>query len=190
MNEDVNPLKEDGTPKSPEEIEQEKQTRGNSSAPGSKTDPALLLESLKEERAKRKELEDRIALLESSAAPDNSAELETLRSELKERDEKIDELTKGSDKKDLLITYPILSDKWDDFETFVNDPDNAGMSIKTAARVFLTENGLLDQQRKGLEDTRGGDRTPTPTKMTTEEIADLRKNNFKRYQELLSKGLI
>lgn len=93
-------------------------------------------------------------------------------------------------KRDLLDTNPILKDKWKEFEEFRADPDNKGMNMKTAAKAFLTESGLLEVRREGLEAKTGGDRIPPKMGMTPEEAENLRTTNWRGYQEALSKGLI
>ena len=85
---------------------------------------------------------------------------------------------------------PLLKDKMEDFEEFCADPDNKGMSMKTAAKAFLVENGLFGapKPRKGLEKPTGGDKTPKSPGMTAEEAANLRKTNFREWQNRLMKG--
>ncbi len=193
MPEDVNPLKEDGTPKSPEEIAQEQAARAPATpAPGSQTDPALLLKSLQEEREKRKLLEDRIELLEQNPGSSDifSEEGKALQQQIQESNSKIEALTNENAKKDIFIEHPILKEKTAEFETFLADPENKGMSMKTAAKAFLVENGLLDAPRRGLEKPTGGDRIPPSTKMSVEDVKTLRETNFKKYQEMLAKGEI
>lgn len=192
----VNVLHEDGTPKTPEEVEGERQViidRGDTPiVPGSKTDSALLLKSLQDERAQRKVLEDKIILLEESLAnPDiTTDEGRALQKQIEESKSLIANLTSDLAKKDILIAHPVLTDQWTDFEKFRSDPENAGMPLKVAAKAFLAEKGLLDPVRKGLEKPTGGPRTPISTEMSADEIKTLRETNFKKYQELLEKGLI
>lgn len=197
--EDVNPLKEDGTAKSPAEIEQEVAQGNAAPAPGSQTDPALLLKSLQEEREKRDRdaetirlQQERIALLEKSlASPDiTTDEGRALQRQIEESKDQIRSLNHDLAKKDIFIEHPVLKEKAEDFEKFLDDPENAGMALKTAAKAFLVENGLLDAKRKGLETPTGGTRQAPSTKMTAEEVKTLRETNFKKYQELLKKGLI
>lgn len=197
MPEVVNPLKEDGTPKTPEEIEQEQiALENNPPAPGSKTDPALLLKSLQEEREKRVDLESQIddlkqQLSDASNSPDIfSDEGKALSGKIKTLEGELSSVKGDLARKDILIEYPIIKEKSEDFEKFITDPENKGMSLKTAAKAFLIENGLLDIPRKGLERPTGGPRTPTSQKLSTEDIKHLRETNFKKYQEMLEKGLI
>ena len=158
---------------------------------GDKTPPNLLLESLQEERAKRKGLEDRIALLESSTSSDAfSDEGRALQRKIEEQDEKIKTILQDNAKKDVLLSYPVIKEKWGEFETFRDDPENKGMNLRTAARAFLLDNGLLEPNRKGLEKTTGGARVPISQGMSVDEIKTLRETNFREYQDKLSKGLI
>lgn len=158
---------------------------------GDKTPPNLLLKSLQEERDARRVLEERIALLETSNSPDVfSDEGKALKKRIEEQDEKLKTILQENAKKDVIISHPIIGEKWDDFEKFRSDPENKGMNLKTAAKAFLVENGMLDPQRKGLEKPTGGPRTPTTQGMSAEDIKTLRETNFRRYQDMLEKGLI
>lgn len=156
---------------------------------GDKTPPNLLLESLQEERAKRKELEDRIALLESSNSSDVfSDEGKILQRKIEEQDEKIKTILQDNVKKDVLIANPILKEKWEEFETFRADPENKGMNMKTAAKAFLLEEGLFEPQRKGLEKTTGGARIPITQGMSADDIKTLRENDPRKYREMIQRG--
>jgi len=163
-----------------------------SKAPGTKTDPALLLKSLKDEREKRKLLEDEIEKLKSSALSDEvmSDEGRALDNKIKSLTAELATLKTDSTKKDLLILHPVLKDKWSEFEEFLSNPDNKGMNMKTAAKAFLVENGLLEPRRIGLEKPTSGTRTPIASGMTNEEIKHLRETDYNKYIDLLSKGLI
>ncbi len=167
-------------------------------APGSQTPPELLLKSLQDEREKRRidgetiaTLQERITLLETATPSDAfSEEGRALQKQINEAKDQIEILTRESAKKDVLISHPILQEKWSEFETFRADPENKGMNLKTAAKAFLVENGLLDPVRKGLERPTGGERTPTPTKMSNEDKKNLRETNFKKYTQMLEAGLL
>lgn len=197
--ENTDVVKEDSTnptgtePENKEEIVPEE----TAPAPGSKTDPNLLLASLKDEREKRRVIEEKLRIAEekltSSTPADDEVfsdegklllkEIQTLKSELSE-------IKGNSSKKDVLIDYPILQDKWEEFEEFSLHPDNKGMNIKTAAKAFLVENGLFSAPRKGLEKPTGGDKSPKPLGMTAEDVKTLRETNFRKYTDLLAKGQI
>ena len=158
---------------------------------GDKTPPNLLLASLQEEREKRKELEDRIALLESSTSSDVfSDEGKALQGEIKTLKSELSEIRADNTKKDVLMSYPVIKEKWEEFETFRADPENKGMNLRTAARAFLLDNGLLEPTRKGLEKPTGGQRIPVSQDISAEDIKTLRETNFKKYSDMLEKGLI
>ena len=154
---------------------------------GDKTNPNLLLKSLQEEREKRKELETRIQQLEESNNPSVSSEPEdeigTLKLELAEVKSK-------QQRSEVIESYPALKEIWSDFEEFRTESDNKGMNMRTAAKAFLTEKGLLEPKRKGLEKPTGGPRVPQLTGMTAEDVKNLRETNFKKYSEMLMKGQI
>lgn len=159
---------------------------------GSKTDETLLLKSLHEEREKRRLLEEQLNKLKSSNLPDEafSDEGRLLQSQIQALQSKIATFESETVKNEILGANPVLKDKWAEFEQFTQSPENQGMSLKTAAKAFLVENGLLNQPRKGLEKPTGGTRTPLVTGMTAEDVKTLRTTNFKKYTEMLEKGLI
>lgn len=161
-------------------------------APGSKTDSVQLLESLKDEREKRRLLQEELDLLKatSTSADVFSDEGKALQKQIDEAKAEIETLSRSNALKDVQMAHPILKEKWTEFETFREDPDNKGMNLRTAAKAFLVENGLLDPVRRGLEKTTGGDRVPPSTKMSNEDIKHLRETNFKKYTEMLEKGLL
>lgn len=157
--------------------------------PGAKTDSALLLDSLQKERDKRRELERELEALKITPEPTteySSDEGQALKSEINSIKEKL-ALSELNGK------YPQLKDKSSEFEDFRLNPENRGMSIATAAKAFLAENGLLNQPappRKGLESDTGGGRAPVKTGRTEEEIADLRTSNFRQYSKELRAGTL
>ena len=155
---------------------------------GDRTNPNLLLKSLQEEREKRRELESRLQTLEENLNPSVSSEPEddeigTLKAELAEVKSK-------QQRSEVIESYPALKELWSDFEEFRQDSDNKGMNMRTAGKAFLTEKGLLEPKRVGLEKPTGGPRTPQLTGMTTEDIKNLRETDFKKYSEMLMKGQI
>mgnify|MGYP001559215479 FL=1 len=99
-------------------------------------------------------------------------------------------LKTDSAKKDLQNTHPILKEKWSDFEEFRQLPENKGMNLRTAAKSFLVENGLIDVPRKGLEKPTGGSRVPLTSGMTADDVKHLRETDFKKYQQFLMEGKI
>ncbi len=164
-----------------------------SPAPGSKTDSELLLKSLQEEREKRRVLEEENLQLRTSVIIEQDAvsdEGKLLEQKIKTVENELREVKQESAKKDLLLAHPELKDAWNDFETFRQDPENKGMNMRTAAKAYMIENGLLDAPRKGLETTTGGTRTPLQTGMTAEDVKNLRTNNPRKYRDMLEKGQI
>ena len=161
---------------------------------GGKTDPNLLLKSLKEEREKRRLLEEQIATLQTNTQSDTEDVFSDEGKALKKRIDALesalaDNRTENA-KKDLQMSNPVFKEKWEEFEEFRSNPENKGMNLRTAAKAYLIENGLLETPRKGLEKPTGGTRTPTPTGMTSEDKLNLMKNNFREYQKLLMQGKI
>lgn len=156
---------------------------------GNKTPPHLLLKSLQEERQRNRLLEQKLSEFSNlSAEEEFSDEGRALKKEISSLATKITEMQGEITKKDLFIAHPVLKDKWSEFEEFRNDPENEGMPLKTAAKAFLVENGMIGTQRKGLEKPTGGTRTPPTSGMTAEDVRTLRETNFKRYTEMLEKG--
>ncbi len=91
-------------------------------------------------------------------------------------------------KSEVLESYPQIKELWNEFETFRNAPDNKGMHLKTAAKSFIVEKGLLEPQRIGLEKPTGGGHAPISSGMTSEEVKKLRETNYKEYLRLLKNG--
>ena len=171
--------------------------------PGAKTDPALLLKSLQEERdERRKERDLRIAaetaLAEARKASEKT-DVEVFSDEGKVLQGQISELTaklSAQEQKDRLKAlqkdFPALVDKAQEFNDFRLDPENAGMKLETAAKAFLVENNLVErpQTRKGLEKETGGVRVVPKVGRTQEEIQDLRVNNYRQYVKELKAGTL
>lgn len=164
--------------------------------PGEKTDPALLLESLKEERQKRKAAEDALqALKDNPAAPSGevfSEEGKVLLGQISD----LKKVISSREEKDQLAAvqaqFAPLKDKEAEFEQF--RADNPGMKIETAAKSFLIENDLFEvpKPRKGLEKPSGGGRTPVQVDgmMTAQEADDLRVNNYNEYARRIKAGTL
>lgn len=195
--EDQNPVvnQEPTTPASEPIIKKEEVIQAPAVQAGDKTDPNLLLKSLQEEREKRRIAEQELETFKSSALSESeedvfSDEGKVLKKEIGALKSELSEVKSELTKKDLLIAHPILKDKMAEFEEFRSDPENKGMNLRTAAKAFLVENGLLDVSRKGLEKPTGGQRVPMSSGMTADDVKTLRETNFKKYQELLMKGQI
>lgn len=168
-------LPEDEVDETPEEVEDEK------AEPGDKTESAKLLVSLKKERARRRALEEDIKKLKSSDLSDNEEEPD-------EANTRIDRLEKEREVEKAISQNPLLKGKEADFEEFLEDEDNAGISVSRLAKLFIAEKDLGKEKRKGLEKSTGGDKTEVKTHLTSEEASELRKSNFRQYTALLKSG--
>ena len=150
------------------------------------------LQALHEERTRRQEMEAELERLRSLVPPDGEIQSEegrVLAGQIGVLQQQLSSLQSESAKKDLIIAHPVLKEKWSDFESFRALPENKGMNLRTAAKAFLAENGLLDR-RPGLEKPTGGPRVPIQQGMSAEDVENLRKNDFRKYQEMLLKGQI
>jgi len=132
------------------------------------------------ERAKKAEA--RVKELETNTNKEVSAD-DSLKEDVKMLKDKLA-------KQEVLEANPILKDKWKELEEFRQLEENSGMSLKTAAKSFLVENGLLEVRRQGLESKTGGDRQPVQTGMTIDQAEELRKSNSRLYKEKLMRGEI
>lgn len=161
------------------------------SQPGEKTDSALLLKSLQDERDKRRDAEAEVARLKTQQEPGDIVsdegkvlltKITDLETELKNR--KMNE-TLGA----LQETYPALKDKATEFQTYLSE--NPGVNPAMAAKAFLVDNNLIETpSRRGLEKTTGGTREAPKQGMTPEEVDDLRVNNYRKYSDMIRKGQI
>ncbi len=157
--------------------------------PGEKTDPNLLLESLQNERDKRREKEDRIKELEQelTLAKRTTEPTEAFSDEGKLLQKQIVSLKDELALKDVSAQYPALKDKSKEFEEFRKD--YPGVSLEKSAKLFLAENDLLEtpKTRIGLEKPSGGGRTQ-PTGTTLKEFDEIRVTNPRKYREMLKAG--
>ncbi len=162
--------------------------------PGEKTESALLLKSLHEEREKRRQLE---AELEAERIRNTMPTAQVVSDEGKMLDTKIAALEaevratrQEREMASITAKFPAIQDKSEEFEQF--KLDNPGMRLETAAKAFLVENDLLEpaQPRKGLERSTGGGRAPVSTGMSPEDIDDLRVNNYNEYARRIKAGTL
>ncbi len=170
---------------------------GGSPAPGSQTDPALLLASLQEEREKRrvekeareKAEADLLELQNALASGDTSSEEAKL---LKKQIERLEgQMTTLANEKvlsDLQAKYPVLKDKTTEFNEF--QKKYPGVAHDDVAKLFLSENDLLDKPapRRGVEKPSGGGRNAGKQGYTFAEVDNMRKNDYRRYSKLLKEG--
>jgi len=122
-----------------------------------------------------------------------SDEGKALKGEISSLNEKLQSIERKDARREVEAEYPVLKDKRDDFNAFLEDEENKRISIKRAAKLFLAEKNLLaaePPERKGLEKPTGGGVTPPEPKLSNEEIEHLRKNDWRKYEKLLIEGKI
>ncbi len=161
---------------------------------GSKTDSALLLKSLQEEREKRRLAEEKAKLLEeqsitsSTPSEEFSDEGRALKAEIEKLRLQTSRLEDERELEKVYNQFPDLKAVSSEFETYKTDFPRH--KLANVAKLFLTEKGLMETPRKGLEKTTGGPKSPYSSTMTADEVRDLRTTNYKLYQEKLLKGEI
>lgn len=161
--------------------------------PGSKTPESNLYAALQEERQKRKELEDKLLQAQTSVLPDTddifSDEGKVLQQKIEALNSTISRLEDERNLEKTFAQFPALKEFPNEFDSFRKDFPRH--KLENVAKLFLSEKGLIGgEPRKGLEKPTGGDKTPQPSGLTSEEVRDLRTNNFKKYQQMLQEGKI
>lgn len=164
--------------------------------PGEKTDSSLLLKALQEEREKRRLLEEEARILREQALSTPTLSEEEMSDEGKALKQEIAELkaaqAKLEEQRELEGVYaqhPELKEFAGEFETYKQDYPRH--KLANVAKIFLTEKGLLEPRRPGLESPTGGPKTaPTSGTMSAEDVANLRKTDFKKYQQMVMNGQI
>lgn len=168
--------------------------------PGSKTEPTELLKSLQEERELRRLAQEEAKLAKEELNKINSSvpsEADAWSDEgklivekhVKPLQDTINSLEEKLALKDVQATYPVLREISSEFDEFRKEYPRH--KLDNVAKLFLSEKGLLEPQRKGLEKPTGGFKNQkTPGSMTTEEVRHLRETNFRKYSDMAKKGLI
>ncbi len=159
---------------------------------GSKTPESNLYAALEEERKLRKEADQRAKEAEEQLSATNqdvfSDEGKTLKKQISGLEERLNTLQEEKELDGLKAQYPALKEKWAEFDKF--RADYPRHKLDNVAKIFLVENGMTEEvpTRKGLERPVAGPKTPQSTGMTSEDVADLRKTNYKKYLELITSG--
>jgi len=137
------------------------------------------------ERAKKaeNEVKELREQLESNQVLSEYEEGDTLKEDVSELKQKLEAA-------DIKEAYPELKDSWSDFDTFRQEDDNKAMPMRTAAKAFMAEKGLLEPRRKGLETPTGGKGEAYSSSMSTEQLQELRINDGRKYQEMIEKGQV
>jgi len=159
--------------------------------PGSKTPETNLLAALHEERRRNKELEDKLLQAETSILPDTDDEVysdegKVLKNEISQLRETVTRLEDEKQLERTIAQFPALKDFSGEFDTFRKEYPRH--KLENVAKLFLTEKGIIGETRIGLEKTTGGSKEPQKSGFTNDEVADLRKNNYKKYQQMLIEG--
>lgn len=155
--------------------------------PGTQTPESNLLAALHEERARRKELEDKLNNLTTTETSDEdvySDEGKLLKKHITTLEQKIASIEEEKNLEKIFNQYPLLRDKASDFIEYRNT-EHPRAKLESVAKLFLSENGLLEPTRKGLEAPTGGSRTPMTSDMTAADVENLRKTNYRKYKEML-----
>ena len=153
-------------------------------------------QALEEERKKRKDIEAERDALKSAPPEDSevySDEGRVLSKEISTLNEKLRLMERKDARREAESEFPVLRDKKEEFEAFLEDDENKRLSIKKAAKLFLAEKGLLTQdppERKGLEKPTAGGQNPSEPGLTDEQKETIRKTNYREYEKLLRQGKI
>jgi hypothetical protein len=156
--------------------------------PGEKTDPVLLLDSLQKERDKRKTAEDALAQAKADLLKAQEGNGTASKEEVETLQGQIDVLTENLALKDLVEAHPVLKGHESEFTEFCKA--YPGVTKDAAVKLFISEKDLEPTKRKGFAPVTGGPREPLKEGYSAEEIADLRKNDFRRYSRLVREGKI
>ena len=117
-----------------------------------------------------------------------SDEGKKLKGEISTLGDKLRDVERRESRRETETEFPVLKDKKEEFDAFLEDEENKRLSIKKAAKLFLAEKNLLVQEtpeRKGLEAPTGGGQKPPEGKPTDEEIENIRKTDFRKYEKLI-----
>lgn len=155
---------------------------------GSQTDPAQLYAALAEERRLRKEAEAKLNSIPQTPTPTVeevfSDEGRLLASQISELNLKFKQIEEEKELGRVYAEYPVLKESGSDFDTFRADyPD---YKIEDVAKLFIMEKGLAETKpRKGLVKPSGGGQTAPTGGYTAQELAELRKNDHRKYMEII-----
>lgn len=194
-----NDVKPTGEPSAPVGSEPEKtQPVAPAAEPAPQTPPKgyVPYQALAEEREARKKAEEELEKIRSAPSEDldedaYSDEGKALKGDIQKLNEKLRSIEQKEARREAEIEFPFLKDKKEEFDEFLEDEENKRLSIKKAAQLFAAEKGLLSPEpRKGLEKPTGGGQVPPEPSYSAEEIRDMMKNNWKKYEKLLKEGKI
>lgn len=90
--------------------------------------------------------------------------------------------------RDLQTQYPILRETAPEFAEFRRS--YPGVKLEAAVKLFMSEKGLSQPPKPGLERPTSGDRTPPKTGMTLAELDDMRVNDARAYEAYIKNNPI
>src|SRR3990167_6704403 len=101
-------------------------------------------QALEEERTKRKDLEEQLAnvLAPSESEEVYSDEGKILKNEIKGLHDSLRAIERKEGRREAESEFPILRERKDDFDAFLEDEENKRLSIRKAATLFLAESNL------------------------------------------------
>jgi len=118
---------------------------------------------------------------------DNEKE-SNLEKEIAALNKKVEKQSQSMEMDRLYAQYPAIKDNAERFQTYSEDPINAGMPLPSRVKAFLIENDLLEKpvKRKGLEKSTGGKTDKKSSgKMTAEDLQRLRETNPRKWMALV-----
>ena len=136
---------------------------------------------------------ERLNSAPSEEPEEYSDEGKELRKEITALNDRIRSNERKEARREAEASFPALKERREEFDSFLEDEENKRLSIGKAAKLFLAENNLLTPeppQRAGLEKPSGGGQAPPEPKLSPDEVQDLMKNNWRKYEQLLRAGKI
>jgi len=101
--------------------------------------------------------------------------------------EELKELRKERDLDRVLDKKPILTEKLDEFEEYMEN--NPNLTATQASVLFLDEQGVSEgTDPPGLEKPTSGPREPQVSGFTPDQVEELRKTQPRRYERMLQEG--
>ena len=117
-----------------------------------------------------------------------SDEGKVLKNQVDSLQQRINQMEEEKALASLHAQYPVLKDKAEEFNTF--KADYPRHKIENVAKLFLVEQGLMSTERKGLEPAGGGTRQVPQAKLSIEDVARLRNESPRKYQQMVLDGRI
>lgn len=145
-------------------------------------------ERAKKAEQKAKEYEARIKELEALETTDEfDTDDDAVRKEVRELNKKLAAIEEKAQMETVLSQHPNIKEFAQEFDEFKEEYQ--GFPLDKVAKLFIAEKGINETtKRKGLEKAGGGTRTPSPDKMTSDDVKRLRETNFREYKKLLQSG--